>query len=106
MTQPHYEVRTKQFVPGSTAYLRRRPCIWVSTTDTTTDDDVDLVAVERAANGQEPIPPLNVAEQRLAVHFMWRAGISYNDMAARAGIVQRKVARWVAKEKAAEGAAA
>lgn len=84
---------------ASTTFLTRRQCIWVSTTDTATDDGLDLVAVERAANGREPIPPLSDAEKRIAVGVMWRAGVPYEEMAARAGILPRRVARWVAKEK-------
>ncbi|MFI2612075.1 hypothetical protein [Kitasatospora sp. NPDC018619] len=95
----HIRSHTSRYVPGSIEFLRRRPCIWVSTTDTTTEDDVDLVAVERAANGREPIPPLSDAEKALAVRVMWRAGVSYEDMAVRAGLLPRRVARWVAKEK-------
>lgn len=92
-------IRSHTLRYGSIGFLTRRPCIWVSTTDTTTDDDIDLVAVERAANGREPIPPLNDAEKRLAVHAMWQAGVSYEDMAVRADLLPRRVARWVAKEK-------
>ncbi|WP_224275770.1 hypothetical protein [Streptomyces sp. LS1784] len=87
-------------MPGaSTTFLTRRPCVWVSTTDTTTDDGLDLVAVERAANGLEPLPPLSDTEKVLAVRAMWRAGVSYEDMAVRADMLPRRVARWVAKEK-------
>lgn len=84
---------------ASTTFLTHRPYAWVSTTDTTTEDGLDLVAVERAANGREPLPPLSDAEKRIAVRVMWRAGVSYEVMAVRADLLPRKVARWVAKEK-------
>ncbi|PBC71527.1 hypothetical protein BX265_6137 [Streptomyces sp. TLI_235] len=98
---PQVRERTTKYIPGSTEFLTRRECIWVSTTDTTTKDDADLVAVERAVNGLEPLPHLTRAEQRLAVHAMWKAGIPYTAMAYRAGLLERTVARWVAKERQA-----
>ncbi|MFB7617800.1 hypothetical protein [Kitasatospora sp. NPDC056181] len=96
---PQLRSRTVDTIPGSTTFLSNRPCIWVSTTDTTNADGLDLVAVQRAANGVEPLPTLSDAEKRIAVRAMWRAGVPYEEMAVRADLLPRRVARWVAKEK-------
>lgn len=71
----------------------------LSATETSTDDGIDLIAVERIINNSYPRPVLTTAEQRLAVKLLDEQGQTYLEIAERTGVVARTVARWIAAER-------
>ncbi|MBC9717793.1 hypothetical protein H9Y04_35210 [Streptomyces sp. TRM66268-LWL] len=70
----------------------------MSTTRTGTPG-VDFLAVERAVNGDRPLPQLNHAEQQLAARLMTGQECTLTVIAARLGTDERTVARWRAAWK-------
>jgi DNA-directed RNA polymerase specialized sigma24 family protein len=84
-------------------FLAARTYHWVDTVhteeETPAGERLDLIAVERVVNNLEPLPVLTDAEKRRAVREMHRAGVTYSDMAARVGILERQVARWLASAR-------
>lgn len=73
----------------------------LSSTETSTADDIDLIAIERVLNNSLPLPALTSAEQHLAVKLMDADGQTYEQIAERTGLVVRTVARWIVAERPA-----
>lgn len=66
----------------------------LSTTDTTTDDGIDLIALERVVNNSRPLPPLTPAERLLAFELLHTAGLPQDEIAARTGATEQAVKAW------------
>lgn len=56
--------------------------------------DIDLIAVERAITGRQPVPALSRDEQRYAAHLLTQAGAGAVEIAGLLGITDRTVNRW------------
>jgi hypothetical protein len=68
---------------------------FVSTTETSIADDLDLIAVERVINNSRPLPRLTLAEQRLAAKLMHEAEVPAAEIAARVGTAKDTVLGWL-----------
>ncbi|MEV7770492.1 hypothetical protein [Kitasatospora sp. NPDC086791] len=68
---------------------------YVSTTETTTDDDLDLIAIERVINNSRPLPTLTPAEQRITAHLMHQDDVPIEEIAARVGVAKSTVSNWL-----------
>ncbi|MDI3417999.1 hypothetical protein [Streptomyces luteolus] len=76
--------------------------IHVSTTETGASG-MDFLAVERAVNGDLPVPELNHAEQQLAARLMTSEGHALAAIADLLGTEQRTISRWRAAWKKEQG---
>lgn len=82
---------------GATRLGAHRPYMVVAdtmTARTAAGDLVDLIAVERAVNGDLPAGALTRAEQRQAVHLLFRTDLSSAEIARRLGMSADTVQRW------------
>lgn len=68
---------------------------FVSTTEASTADDCDLIAVERAINNSAPLPRLTPAEQHLAASLMHKDEVPLAEICARIGVTDKTVTGWL-----------
>jgi DNA-binding NarL/FixJ family response regulator len=83
----------------ASAFLAARPHVRVVETEPSTEDGLDLVAVERMVNNHKPVPVLTRPEQILAASHMTRAGLGTREIAARLGVAERTAVRWRVAER-------
>ncbi|MFJ1995272.1 helix-turn-helix domain-containing protein [Streptomyces asiaticus] len=57
-------------------------------------DTIDLIAIGRYLDQDQPLPELSGAEQEYAARLMIRDGASTATAAARLGVSDRTVTRW------------
>ncbi|MDQ8704508.1 hypothetical protein RCO28_18730 [Streptomyces sp. LHD-70] len=94
---------TASHTVAATDPTRQARHIHVSTTDTGTPV-IDFLAVERAVNGDRPVPELNHAERQLAARLMTGEGYALAAIVGLLGTEQRTVSRWRAAWKREQGA--
>ena len=87
----------------ATRTFDQRPAQWTPPAEPTSDDDIDWIAVERAVYADVPTSGLTEAEARAAALIMTANGRGENDIAAHLGIYRRKITRWRAAAKLADG---
>lgn len=78
-------------ITGQRVGAGERARLWVSTT-ATSQDDIDLVAVERAMNGEPGA--LTKAEQVEAARRLYDHGLSFKDIGSRVGVTRHTVRVW------------
>jgi hypothetical protein len=61
----------------------------------TTDDDLDLVAIDRVVNDQRPYPDLTPAERRHAATLLRQNGMTFAAIGARLGTPKGTVFDWL-----------
>jgi hypothetical protein len=67
----------------------------LTTTDTTTEDGIDLIALERVVSNSRPLPALTPAERVVAFELLHAAGLPQDEIAARTGVTENAVRTWV-----------